>query len=454
MKKNTTDNNSFFFTVFTLVFPMAMQNLINVAVNGADVLMLGKLGDTMLAGSSLAGQIQYIMTLIFFGLTSGSSVLAAQYWGKGDTGTIEKILGIALRFSLVTAVVFTFFSFAFPVQCVSLFSNDKEVIEEGAKYLRILSISYIMTSVTMIYLNIMRSVERVMISTCVYLTSLLCNIFFNWVFIFGNLGCPKLGICGAALATCLARLAELIIVIVYSKLKSTPVHFRLSYLFKKEKILFGDFLKYALPVTLNELAWGTGCAMNTLIIGHLGESAAAANSVAQVVRQLATVVAFGIANATAIMMGKAMGANQTEKAEDYSKKFIKLTVVVGAAAGLLVLIIRPVILKFVNISEQSAEYLSIQLLIMSYFVWAQAFNTTMVVGVFRAGGDTKFGLIMDISTMWGCSILFGAVCAFVLKLSVPVVYVVIMSDEVIKIAFSIFRYRSKKWLKNVTRDNI
>lgn len=445
------DSKSFYKSVFVLVFPMAIQNLINVAVNAADVLMLGKVGDTVLSGASLAGQIQYIMTLIFFGLTSGSAVLTAQYWGRGETQTIEKILGIALNFSLVTAVIFTACSMIFPVQCVSLFTDEADVIAEGADYLRILSVSYIFISMTMIYLNVMRSIERVMVSTVVYLISLFSNIILNWLLIFGNLGCPELGIKGAAISTCTSRIIEFIIVFFYSKSKSNPVHFNLKYIIKHDSLLFKDFMKYSLPVMINELAWGAGGAMNTLIIGHLGKSAVAANSVAQVARQLATVVAFGVANATAIMIGKQMGAGRMKQAEDYGKRFVKLTIFLGVCAGTLILAIRPIIINFVNLTDEANRYLGIMLIVMSYFVCAQAFNTTMVVGVFRSVGDTIFGLIMDISTMWGCSILFGALSAFVFKLSVPVVYIILMSDEVIKIPLSFTRYRKKKWIKNVTR---
>ncbi len=451
MKLLSDSSKSFYASVVSLVLPMALQNLINVAVSAADVIMLGNVSETALSGASLAGQIQYIMTLIFFGITSGACVLTAQYWGKGETDVIEKILGIALKFSLVTALLFTVVSMLFPVQCVSVFTNEKDVIEEGAKYLRILAISYIFTSLTTIYLNTMRSVERVAISTVVYLSSLVCNISLNWILIFGKFGFPEMGITGAAIATCISRILEFIIVFWYSNKKNTPVHFKLKYVLRHDKILFNDFLKYSLPVMINELAWGAGTAMNSLIIGHMGKSAAAANSVAQVTRQLSTVVAFGISNAAAIMIGKVIGAGDVKKAEYYGKKFTKLIIFIGIISGLLIISIRPLIINSVILTEQAEDYLRMMLLVMSYFVCAQAFNTTMVVGIFRAGGDTLFGLIMDISTMWGCSILFGALGAFVFGLGVPAVYVILMSDEIVKIPLSTLRYKRKNWLKSVTR---
>ncbi|MCI8501959.1 MAG: MATE family efflux transporter [Oscillospiraceae bacterium] len=446
------ERRSFYKSVFFLVLPMALQNLINVAVTSADVLMLGSVGETVLSASSLAGQVQFVMTLIFFGLTSGAAVLTAQYWGKGDTKTIEKVIGIAMRFSILVAFLFTVVVELFPYQVMSIFTAEQPVIEEGVKYLQIVAVSYLLTSVTMVYLNIMRSVEKVVISTIVYLCSLLCNIGVNAVLIFGLLGCPKLGIQGAAIGTVIARTLELAITLVYSRKKSNPVRLHFKNLFVRNKILFRDFFRFSIPVTLNELMWGLGVSMNSVIIGHLGSPVVAANSVAQVTRQLATVVAFGIANATAILIGKAIGGNLYDKARLYAKRFLRLTLIFGGIGALIVLGVAPVVLALMNLSAEAQGYLVIMMGVMSYFVFGQAINTTMIVGIFRAGGDTKFGLFLDVSTMWGGSILLGALCAFVFHWSIPWVYVVLMSDEIIKLPFTIWRYKSQKWLRNVTRD--
>ncbi len=446
------ERRSFYKSVFSLVLPMALQNLINVAVTSADVLMLGSVGETVLSASSLAGQVQFIMTLIFFGLTSGAAVLTAQYWGKGDTKTIEKVIGIAMRFSILVSVIFTAVVLFFPAQVMSIFTAEQPVIDEGVKYLQIVAVSYIFSSVTIVYLNIMRSVERVVVSTIVFLCSLICNVLINSLLIFGLFGLPKLGIQGAAIGTVIARALELVITLCYSRGKGNPVRLHFKNLFVHNKLLFRDFLKFSIPVTLNELMWGLGVSMNSVIIGHMGSSVVAANSVAQVTRQLATVVAFGIANATAIMIGKAIGANFYEEAELYAKRFVKLTLIFGGIGAVVVLGVAPIVLVLMNLSTEAQGYLVIMMGIMSYFVFAQAFNTTMVVGVFRAGGDTKFGLFIDVSTMWCCSILLGAICAFVFRWPVPWVYVVLMSDEILKIPLTFWRYKSKKWLKNVTRD--
>ena len=438
--------------VTALVVPMALQNLINVAVNAADVIMLGKVSETALSGASLAGQVQFIMTLIFFGITSGAAVLTAQYWGRGNTAAIERIMGIAMRISLCVSVVFTLAGVCVPELCMRIFTDEPEVAAEGARYLRVLSLTFPIMAVTIIYLNIMRSVERVVISTVVYSVSLVLNVLLNALLIFGLLGLPALGIVGAAAATLAARMLELVIVLLYARRKDHQVHLRFRNLFVRDAVLFKDFLHYALPVILNELMWGAGFSMNSVIIGHLGSPAVAANSVAQVTRNLATVVAFGVANATAILLGRTIGEGDVKRAETYAGRLVRITLAAGAAAAGVVLLALPVMHRVMTLSEQAYSYLTVMMLVMSYFVFLQAYNTTMVVGIFRAGGDTRLGLIIDVSTMWGGSILLGALCAFVLKLPVEAVYVVLMSDEVIKVPITTLRYRQKKWLRNVTRE--
>ena len=442
----------FYRNVFALVVPMALQNLINVGVTAIDVVMLGKVGETALSGSSLAGQIQFIMMLLFFGITSGATVLTAQYWGKKDTRTIEKILGMGLSVSLVVAAVFTIAALLIPETLMRIYSSDVEVITEGARYLRIVGLSYLCIAVTQVYLNIMRSIERVLIATFVYFMSLVVNVVVNALLIFGLCGFPKLGIVGAAIGTLCARITETVMVLVYARTRNRDVRIRLYDMFHIDRVLLRDYMVYAMPVVLNELMWGLGSSANTAVIGHMGSAAVAANSVAQVARQLATVVVFGISNATAIYLGKTIGERQILHARAYAKRFVGLSLLLGTIGGGIILLAAPVARANLELTEQAKQYMNFMFFVMSYFTIAQSVNTTMVVGVFRSGGDTRFGLIMDVSTMWGCSILIGAVAAFVLHASVPVVYVILMSDELIKIPICVYRYRTYKWLNNVTRE--
>jgi putative MATE family efflux protein len=445
------EKKHFYKLVFSLVLPMALQNLINVGVSSADVIMLGKVCETALSASSLAGQVQFIMSLIFFGLTSGAAVLTAQYWGKRDVRTIEKIMGITMSLALVIAVLFTAAVLLFPMPIMRIFSVENDVIKQGMEYLHITAFTYLLTAITMIYLNIMRSVERVVISTIVYLISLIVNVILNAIFIFGMFGLAPMGIRGAALATLIARICEFIIVWFYATFQNKVICFHWEDLFHWDRLLLKDFLKYSIPVMLNELVWGTGTSVNAAIIGHLGKSVVAANSITQVTRQLAMVIAFGVANATAILIGKAIGENKEDYAKVYAKRFIRITILLGIAGSIVVLAVSGFAQASFSLSTQAQSYLKIMMFVMSYFVIGQAYNTTLVVGVFRAGGDTHFGLFLDTAFLWGCSIFFGAIAAFLLKLPVPVVYVILMSDEILKIPITTWRYRSMKWVRNITR---
>ena len=379
------DWGKFYRNVIALVVPMALQNLINVGVSAADVIMLGGVGETALSGASLAGQVQYIMTLFLFGLTSGATVLTAQYWGKGDRTSIEKILGMAVKAGVCVTALFTVAALAIPGTLMQIFTSDPAVISEGIKYLRIVAFSYVLMGITQAYLYIMRSVERVIVATVVYLLSLLCNIVLNSIFIFGLLGCPAMGVSGAALGTLCSRILEVILVAGYAHFFSRDVKLRSKYVLHTDSVLFRDFMRYALPVIVNEVMWGLGTAANTAILGHMGSSAVAANSVAQVARQLATVVSFGLSSAAAIYLGKTIGEKKTEHARAYSKRFILLSVIMGVLGGAVILAVSPFAAAALSLSETARGYLRFMFFVMSYFVVGQAYNTTMVVGIFRSG---------------------------------------------------------------------
>lgn len=445
------EDKRFYRDVFRLVIPMAVQNLINVGVTSTDVIMLGRVGETALSGVSLANQIYFILSLLYFGLTSGACVLTAQYWGKKDTRTIEKIMGMSLRISILSGAVFGAAAIFIPRYLMLIFTSDEAVIQAGIRYLQIVGISYILSAFTSVYLNIIRSIEKVVIATVVYGTSLLANIVLNGIFIFGLFGLPAMGTAGAALGTLLARTIEVVIVVYYAIRKNDVVKIHIRDLFIRDKALGRDFFTYAFPVLLNELAWGAGMAAISAIVGHLGSAAVAAHSVAQVCRQLSMVIAFGISGATAIMIGKAIGEQKESLAKEYGRKFVKLSIICGIGGGLVILGISPFITMFMKLTPLAKSYLTAMMVIMSYYVIGQSLNSTVIVGILRAGGDTRFGLFLDVGVMWSCSILGAAVGAFVIGIPMPWVYILLCSDEVIKIPFSMWRYRSYKWLKNVTR---
>lgn len=455
MNENLTNEKSFGRTVLSLVLPIALQNLINVAVNGADVFMLQMIGETSLSAASMAGQVYFILTLILFGMSSGAAVLTAQYWGKRDTRTVEKVMGMTVRFSVAVSMVFFIVAFCFPRAVMSVLTDVPAVIDEGVPYLRIMACSYPITAVTIICLNVLRSVERVNISTVVYLLSLFTNIGLNLCFIKGWLGFPQIGITGVAIATVSARVLEIVITLVYVRRKSSVVRLRFGDIFKRSKLLSKDFLRYSMPVVLNEMLWGTAISLSATVIGHLGQEAIAAQSVASTVRQLAMVVVFGIANATAIIVGKEIGAGRVERAKTYSRKLMRFSFIAGVCGAALMLVLRPVIPELMgNLSELAAEYLRFMMLAMSAYVVFASVSATAIVGVFRAGGDTRMGLLLDVGTLWFVCLPLGFLAAFVWNLDVRWVFVILTCDELMKFPIVILRFRSMKWLNNVTREEV
>lgn len=447
----TAEAKNFYRKVAALVLPIALQNLINVGISSIDVIMLGKVGEKVLSGASLGSQIQFVMSLFLFGVTSGASVLMAQYWGKRELRAIETVFGIAVKWAVAVSICFTAAALIVPGLLMSLFTNDPEVRVQGIIYLRIVGLSYLFNALTMVYLNSMRNMERVLIASVVYLTSMCTNIVVNALLIFGIGPFPVMGIAGAAIGTVISRVVEFLIVIFYDRRINEVFHFHMEFLRRKDPALSQDFRKMSLPVVANELMWGLGMSTMAAIMGHMGSAATAANSVAQVGRNLATVVAFGVASAASIMIGKSIGEGRQEQARKNGRRFAVLSVVAGILGGLLILAVRPVVIDALELTDDARKILSVMLIIMSYYVVAQAYNTTLVVGIFRGGGDTRFGFFFDVIFMWGIAILGGAVASFVMDASVFVVIFILLSDEIMKVPVATWRYCTYKWLNDVTR---
>ncbi|WP_338971218.1 MATE family efflux transporter [Fusobacterium vincentii] len=446
------DKTSFRKTVFAFLLPMAIQNLINVAISSTDVIMLGRYSEVALSASSLASQIQFILILLFFGIGSGATVLTAQYWGKKDTKTIEKILAIGIKIAFGLSLLFFIFAFFFSRVAMRIFTNDEVTILEGIKYLKIVSFSYLTTSISIVYLVTMRSVERVGVSTVAYATSFVTNFIINYLLIFGSFGFAKMGVKGAAIGTLVARLVELGIVFYYNSKNHHFVSIKWKYIKSLDPILKKDFIKYSAPTMMNELLWAGGTAAGIAILGRLGNSIVAANSITSVVRQLAMVFAFGLANTAAIMVGKEIGKKDFNTAEIYAKKLLLYSFLSSLLGVALLFVVKPFIIKKFALNAEVEDYLNLTLSILFYYIPLQSISAVLIVGVFRAGGDTKFALVADVFPLWCGSVLISAFAAFYLNLPTKLIYLLIMSDEIIKQPLIIWRYRSKKWINNVTRE--
>ena len=447
----TLERKKFHKTLFGIVTPIMVQNLLIAAVSAADVVMLGFVGQTAIAAASLANYIQFVSFLFYTGLSSGVIMLAAQYWGKSDTHSIETIFGIGAKLSAAVGMIFALLSGFAPEFLMRIFTNDSELILEGAKYLRIVAISHLCLSVSSIYQATLKSIERVKTVTVITTTALLLNIFWNAVFIFGLFGAPKLGIRGVALATTIARIIEVVLCVIAAAHIKTP-RFNMACLFRKNKILFKDFIKYSLPAIGNETVWGAGWATYAVIMGHLSADLVAANSIVNALRNLATIACFGMAYGGAILIGKEIGAAEYDVAKRNASRLVRITILSGLAGAVILAICRPLLFRMADLKPAAREMLTPLLYINCLSVLGASINTVLIAGIFRAGGDAKFGFILDTIMMWAISIPAGLVAAFVLKLPPIAVYFVLYIDEWLKMAVPVAHYKSGKWLKNITRD--
>ena len=444
---------SFYRMIATLVVPIIIQNIINTAVNAADIVMLGYVSQTALSASALANQPFNIVGFIYYGVSSGMAIIATQYWGKKDVRTIERVLGIALRIALAFALFFFTASFFFPRTVMRIYTSEADVIEAGIKYMRIISITMLFSAVTQMYLNVQRCIERVRLSTFVMTTSLLINVVLNACFIFGIGPFPKLGLVGVAVATCIARFFELCCCIIDS-LRNKFVKIRIRCIFERNPLLFKDFTRFAVPALMNDIVASVGFSMYSVIMGHLGSDIVAANSVAVVARQFGSVFAFGIAHGCAIIIGKTLGENKLEKGKEYARKSLQLAMIFGVIGGLIMNLARPLIVNLSQLEGQAAEYLRIMIFIQSYYVVGMAINITFFSGIFRSGGDAKFGFWVDAITLWCWMIPMGFILAFWIKLPAIWVYFFLMLDEFFKMLPCYLHYRTGKWAKNITKDEI
>lgn len=415
--------------------------------------MLNYVGQSSISAVSLASQYANVLFMVFYGLGTGATMLCAQYYGKGDMQAIQAIEGIAMRFSLAISLVFAGAAMFVPEGMMHIFTTDRELIAIGTSYLRFMSVSYLCWGITEVYLAVLRSVGRVVISTAMNVLAFSLNILLNAVFIFGLFGAPKLGAMGVALATSTSRFIELLACFVVSYLsKDIKLDFR--YLLVKNKMLFSDFVRLSLPALGNDIAWSVAFSMYSVIIGHLGTDAVAANSFVIVVRNFGTILCFGMASAGGILLGNIIGENKLEEAREGAKKLMKLTVVTGVIGGLIILASMPLVLSYASLSEQAMHYLKYMLLINTYYVMGAAVNTTLIAGVFRAGGDSRFGFICDTIDMWCYAVPLGFIAAFALRLPVMWVYFLLCTDEFVKWPWVLKHYKSGKWLNNITRDNL
>ena len=444
------NNDIFRKKLVRLVLSIAFQQFMLAIVSASDALMLGKVEQESLAAVSLAGQVTFVQNLFLGAMTIGTSMFAAQYWGKGDRRSVEKVFAYVLKVTAIVSALFFAAGLAIPELLMKIFTNEPVLIERGAQYLRVVALSYLLSGISQIYLCVLKNSEKAVKATTISSVVVVLNVLLNALLIFGLCGLPRMEIAGAALATVLAKVVELIWCIVES-MRKDGIRFRLSFALKSDSLLRKDFWKYTAPAMGNQIIWGCGYTMYSVIMGHMGTDAVAANSIANVVKSLMACFCGGLGSGGGILIGNELGAGKLERAKVYGDRLCRCAVWIGVISGGVLLALIPLILKVTDLTPQAHHYLKWMLLMCTYYLVGKAITATNIGGIFCAGGDSRFGLVCDTITMWCVTVPIGLISAFVLKLPVLAVYMLINIDEIIKLPAVFANYKKYRWVKDLTR---
>lgn len=433
--------------IVRLAFPIALQQFMTALVGACDAIMLGKLSQDAMSAVSLATQVTFVFNLFMFAFMAGENMFVAQYYGKGDYTGISQVFSLVTKICGCIAVVFLAGTLFFPEQLMRILTNEETLIVLGSEYLRVIGISYVFSGIAQTFLAIMKNCGAVNMSTLINGVMVILNIALNAVFIFGLSGFPKMGIKGAALATVLATVVQFLWSVGYVLCRIRAVKFSLR---SCEKKLFGRFWQKAVPLLINNLAWGIGFSMYSVIMGHLGTDAVAANGIANISKNLVVCFCLGLGNAGSIIVGNRLGADRLQEAKEVGGTLTKTAIIAGIVSGLVLIALSPFITKMVDLTPTARGYLQKMLLISSYYIAGKSVNCMTIGGIFAAGGDSKFGMLCDSVTLWCIIVPLGCICAFILKLPVMVVYFALNLDEIIKLPVVYKHYKKYKWIKNLT----
>lgn len=446
------NKRAFYRKLITLALPIALQSLMLALVAACDALMLGKVEQNEMTAVSLATQVQFVQNMFVFAVTGAGAVLGAQYWGKRDREKMQEIFDLMLVLSGMISFIFFLACEFIPVGLMHIFSKDKVIIEIGAKYLQIAGWSYLITGISQCYLTMMKITDRVIASAVASSAAVVLNIVFNYIFIFGKLGLPAMNSRGAAIATMIARVMEMLLSLGFT-LGKEHIRPALGKLFKIDKQLTQSFVKQLLPLMGGSLLWGVGFTSYTAIIGHMNSDAAAANSIASVVRDLICCICNGIGSAAGIMVGNEMGAGRLETGKAYGIKLKNISYIIGFISTGLVLAVTPIVVSSMELTEEARSYLTGMMIIMSIYMIGRCVNTVSINGVLDGGGDTVFDMYSLFVTMWCIAVPLALLGAFVFHFPVLVVYACTCLDEVGKIPWVMYRIKKYKWVKNLTVTN-
>ena len=444
-------DKTFYKSFFSMTAILALQNVITFAVNLADNVMIGGYSQTALSGVAMVNQIQFLLQMLMLGTGNAIGVLGSQYWGKKELRPVRKVTSIGLLLGLVFSVIMTVVVYFFPKEVLSLLTNEQEVIEEGSKYLVIICFSYVLFAVSNNLLSALRSVETVKIGFVVNLVALVINVILNYGLIYGNLGMPKMGVEGAAVATLAARVAEFLVVVIYALLFDKKICWKPKDLLRIDMLMFRDYIRVGLPVILANAVWGVAMGVQTAILGRLGEDAIAANSIATTIFQVVSVLVYAGGNATAVLIGKTVGEGDIPRVKAYSKTLQILFLIIGAVCGLLLFFSRDFIVGLYDVTA-GAERLSHQfIMVLSVTIVGTGYQCSCLTGIVTGGGDTKFVLINDLIHQWLIVIPASFLSAFVFGWPLWVTFLCLKSDQILKCAVAVVKVNRYRWIHQLTR---
>ena len=448
---------SFYLTFYKLSAMIAVQNLLSYGVNLADNIMLGSYNEISLAAAALINQIQYLLQMISMaGIGAGALVIVSQYWGKGEIDPIRRIIPVAMKFAAVAGLLFFSVTFFMPETVLSFLTSDAALRAEGVKYLRIMCFTYITFPLQIVLVTSMRGVRTVSIGPITSAISLLTNIILNYMFIFGAWGAPELGITGAAVATLVARVLELTIVLVYVRVFDRKLRMRLTSFFKPDAAYLADFSKVAIPVMLSGASWGIGMMMQVVILGHISQSIVAANSISATIYQVITALSFGAASASNVMLGNSIGASSPgaggeARIRQYSRSFQLLYFINGLVAGIVLLVLRDFVLGFYTLEHDTWELTRTFITMLCVVVVFASYQYPVSAGVILGGGNTRYCFIVDTAFIWLCVLPFSALSAFVWKLSPVITFLLLKSDQFLKCIPNSIVVNRYRWVRVLTR---
>lgn len=442
-------DKKFYTTLVAFALPIALQQLITVGVNMADNIMLGQLGEAPMSGATLANNFITIFQIMCMGLGMGASVLVSRFFGMKDTLSMKKSVNIMFRILLAVATCFSIATALAPEAIMKMFTSEAEVIRQGTGYLLISIPCYYLNGFALTSSLMLRCVGKATIPLLSSCMSFFINIFFNWVFIFGKLGAPQMGVNGAALGTLLARVVEFSVVFGFMLFKDEKIGLRISDLTLPVRDLLPEYIKISIPVLISDTLLGLGNSAVAVVMGHIGASFVAANSITTVVMSLATVVIQGICQASCSITGITLGRGEIEKAKQQGYTFAALGFLIGGFGCLLILALSNLIVGLYKIEPETAELARDLMHAVALVIWFQAANSILTKGTLRGGGDTKFLMVADIIFLWVCSIPLGALTGLVLKWPGFYVYLMLRIDQFLKCIVCIFRLRSGKWIKKI-----